>query len=332
MTRTKTYILTAVAAVMYVLLNIICSTDAFNYKDGNFWMPGTPVTTKAADGSTVVLGEWKSLFEGSFWVYLFLVLIVLIGVYQASKLPADGIAINPVHDVNTPGQVDDPKNWKLLIGNSYFAILWLPLRFYVGRAWLEAGEHKVFGWGASAPVDGTLVKGGAGWMNGGMGLKGYWMSAVGGQPIMDPATGQQQVINGVAQVTKTKVYADYQWFQDFLNYMLKHEWYTWFAKLIAIGELLVGIGIIVGALVGIAAFFGSFMNMNFMLAGTGSSNPVLFGLTVFLVLGWKVAGYWGLDRYLLPALGTPWHRGILVGGHRESPPAHGAPSGMPAGD
>ena len=37
-----------------------------------------------------------------------------------------------------------------------------------------------------------------------------------------------------------KVYADYQWFQDFLNYMLKHEWYTWFAKLVAVGEVFEG--------------------------------------------------------------------------------------------
>jgi thiosulfate dehydrogenase (quinone) large subunit len=25
------------------------------------------------------------------------------------------------------------------------------------------------------------------------------------------------------------------------------------------------------------------------------------------MLAWKVAGYYGLDRYLLPLLGTPWH-------------------------
>jgi hypothetical protein len=50
------------------------------------------------------------------------------------------------------------------------------------------------------------------------------------------------------------------------------------------------------------------MNFNFQLAGTVSSNPVLFGLSVFLVLGWKVAGWWGVDRWLLPILGTPWQR------------------------
>ena len=53
------------------------------------------------------------------------------------------------------------------------------------------------------------------------------------------------------------------------------------------------------------------MNFSFQLAGSASSNPVLFGLSVFLILAWKVAGFWGLDRYLLPMLGTPWHHGTI---------------------
>jgi thiosulfate dehydrogenase [quinone] large subunit len=113
--------------------------------------------------------------------------------------------------------------------------------------------------------------------------------------------------------------------------MLDNGWYTWFAKLIAWGEVLVGLGLLVGALVGIAAFFGTVMNFSFMLAGSASSNPVLFGLAVFLVLAWKVAGYWGLDRWLLPMLRTPWQRGAPAGGasieHRPAPgnlrPQHG---------
>jgi thiosulfate dehydrogenase [quinone] large subunit len=115
----------------------------------------------------------------------------------------------------------------------------------------------------------------------------------------------------------------YGWFEDFLSYMLRHEWYDWFAKVIAVGEVLVGIGLIVGALVGIAAFFGTLMNFNFQLAGSASTNPVLFGLGVFLVLGWKIAGWIGLDRVLLPAIGTPWTRGRLLRG--EVAPSGGQP-------
>jgi thiosulfate dehydrogenase [quinone] large subunit len=33
---------------------------------------------------------------------------------------------------------------------------------------------------------------------------------------------------------------------------------------------------------------------------------VLFTAAIGLILAWRVAGYYGLDRYLLPMLGTPW--------------------------
>src|SRR5205085_2958760 len=77
-------------------------------------------------------------------------------------------------------------------------------------------------------------------------------------------------------------------------------------KVIATGETAVGIGLIFGAFTGIAAVSGAFLNMNFLLAGSASTNPVLLLLGVVLVLAWKTAGYIGLDRYLLPILGTPW--------------------------
>jgi thiosulfate dehydrogenase (quinone) large subunit len=50
------------------------------------------------------------------------------------------------------------------------------------------------------------------------------------------------------------------------------------------------------------------MNMSFLMAGTVSTNPVLFLGGILLILAWKNAGYLGLDRFLLPALGTPWRQ------------------------
>ena len=66
------------------------------------------------------------------------------------------------------------------------------------------------------------------------------------------------------------------------------------------------------ALVGVAAFFGALMNMSFLMAGTVSTNPVLFFAGILLILAWKNAGYLGIDRYLLPLLGTPWKQTKLV--------------------
>ena len=59
------------------------------------------------------------------------------------------------------------------------------------------------------------------------------------------------------------------------------------------------------------AFFGALMNMSFLLAGTVSTNPVLFFAGILLILAWKNAGYLGVDRLLLPALGTPWKQARL---------------------
>ena len=75
--------------------------------------------------------------------------------------------------------------------------------------------------------------------------------------------------------------------------------------------LLVGIALILGLLTGIAAFFGAFMNANFLFAGTLSTNPLLLILAILIVLAWRVAGYWGLDRWALPLLGVPGVPGTL---------------------
>jgi thiosulfate dehydrogenase (quinone) large subunit len=40
-------------------------------------------------------------------------------------------------------------------------------------------------------------------------------------------------------------------------------------------------------------------------------NPILFFLQLFLILAWRVAGWYGLDQYVLRALGTPWQKGEM---------------------
>ncbi len=98
----------------------------------------------------------------------------------------------------------------------------------------------------------------------------------------------------------------YDWYASFIGGILDSGAYTWFAKCVVFGEILVGIGLIVGAFVGIAAFFGAFMNWNFIMAGSASTNGFLLAVAILLVLAWKVAGYYGADRILLAKLGTPW--------------------------
>lgn len=264
MTRSKGLVLTGIAALLYIILGIAFADGMFNI--GNFWSS-------------------EFIFEGTWLTYALLAAIIILGVVNANRMPEDGIEIS-VPRTTSEGQVDDPKWWKLLLGNTYLAVLWLPIRFFVGQEWLIAGEHKVRS---------------DAWMDGGTALQGYWTGAT----AINPETGASRIT--------------YTWFHSFITYMLDNGWYTWFAKLVAVGEVLVGLGLIVGALVGIAAFFGTVLNFNFLLAGTVSSNPVLFGLTVFLVLGWKVAGFLGIDRWLLPLLGTPWQMGRVAGERKNTP-------------
>ena len=58
-----------------------------------------------------------------------------------------------------------------------------------------------------------------------------------------------------------------------------------FAWLITLGEVAVGVGLLVGFLTGVAAFFGVVMNMSYLLAGSTSANPIMFALAIGLILG-----------------------------------------------
>lgn len=159
-----------------------------------------------------------------------------------------------------------------LFATTRFAWLWLILRLYLGWSWFQAGWGKV-----SSPA----------WMKTGEALRGYWTRAIQVEPQSPIAFG---------------------WYRNFIEFLLDGGHFSWFAPLVVIGEIVVGVLLIVGAFTGIAAFFGGFMNFNFMMAGTASTNPLLYTIAILLMLAWKVAGYYGLDRVLLPRLGTPWGR------------------------
>ncbi|MGK2852322.1 MAG: DoxX family protein [Candidatus Limnocylindrales bacterium] len=186
-------------------------------------------------------------------------------------------------------EVEGPAFTRFLFNNSRAGLFWLPVRLFLGFSWIEASWHKISG---------------EGWLDGGSALAGYWNNAV-----AIPAEGRPAI--------------SFEWYRGFLQILIDNGAESWFAPLIAFGEMAVGIGLILGILTGFAAFFGALMNMSFLLAGSASTNPVLFTLAVGLILAWKVAGYYGVDRYLLPMLGTPWHPTVLSG--RATSPASSRP-------
>ncbi|MBT2687625.1 DoxX family membrane protein [Bacillus sp. ISL-47] len=75
-----------------------------------------------------------------------------------------------------------------------------------------------------------------------------------------------------------------------------------FSFLVAWGELLVGLGLILGCLTTAAAFFGIIMNFAFLFSGTVSTNAQMVLLTIFILVAGYNAGKFGLDRYVTPFL------------------------------
>jgi thiosulfate dehydrogenase [quinone] large subunit len=242
-----------------------------------------PIGAVAAVLLFLLFNPWLVIEEGTalrqiltvgFWIAF---IVLLIALFEDRKNPDS-------EDV----EIEGPAFARFLFSNSRAGLFWLPIRLFVGFAWLEAGWHKF-----TDPE----------WTQGGAALRAYWERAA-----AIPEQGRPPIT--------------YEWYRDFINFLLNGNHETWFAWVVTLGELAIGIGLILGVLTGVAAFFGAFMNMSFLLAGSASSNPVMFTLAVGLMLAWKVAGYYGVDRYLLPRLGTPWRPGALFL-RREGGPATG---------
>jgi len=162
-----------------------------------------------------------------------------------------------------------------LFNDTRMAWLWLVVRLYLGWEWLSAGWEKAVG--------------------------GGWLGAQAGTAITGFMQGALAKTGGA--------HPDVQW------------WYAWFithgvlahpliwSDVIVAGEMLVGLGLIAGCLTGAAAFFGFVMNINFMLAGSVSVNPIWLILSLLLMLAWRTAGWWGIDRFVLPRVYKRLRRG-----------------------
>jgi len=176
--------------------------------------------------------------------------------------------------------LEDAPVARFLFGDVRFSWFWLIVRVYLGYLWLTAGYEKI--------ISPAWLGGGAG-----AGLAGFVKGA------LAKTTGAHADVTG--------------WYAWFLQNMVLPNTMLW-SNVVAIGETLVGIALILGIFTGIAAFFGGFMNVSYLLAGTVSTNPFMFVLATWLVLAWKTAGWLGLDHWLLFMVGTPWKPGKIFKG------------------
>ena len=167
----------------------------------------------------------------------------------------------------------EPSISRFFLGSVGSSVLWFVVRMNVGAQWFVAGWEKV-----TSPVWGTSGKA----------LTGFVAGA------LAKSSGANPSVQG--------------WYAWFLQHIVLPN-AGFFSFIVTWGELAVGIGILLGILTGIAAGFGVLMNLDYLLAGTVSTNPVLGVFGLFLVLSWRVCGWIGFDRWLLPALGLPWKPG-----------------------
>ena len=172
-------------------------------------------------------------------------------------------------------QFPEPAISRFFFGSTGAAALWFVVRMNVGAQWVIAGWEKV-----ESPAWGTS----------GTALKGFVAGA------LAKSSGANPAVQG--------------WYADFLRNFVEPN-AGLFSFLVTWGEVAVGLGILLGALTGIAAGFAVLMNLNYLLAGTVSINPILGTFGLFLCFAWRVCGWIGLDRWLLPALGLPWKPGEI---------------------
>ncbi len=198
------------------------------------------------------------------------------------------MTVSTLHPPSMVSQVPEPNISRFLFSDTRMAAVWTVVRLYVGYEWLTAGLGKL-----TNP-------------------EGVWVGAKAGAAITGFLGGALKKTGG----EHPDVQGFYAWFLE--HVALPNA--ALFSYLVTFGEILVGIALILGLFTGIAAFFGGFLNANFLLAGTISSNPVLIILTMFLVLAWRISGYWGLDRWVLARVGVPGSPGPLEGGVRRASP------------
>ncbi|MDE2099444.1 MAG: DoxX family membrane protein [Patescibacteria group bacterium] len=174
-------------------------------------------------------------------------------------------------------EIPEPKISRFLFADARFSWFWLIVRVYVGWQWIVAGAEKM----RSASWVGSAA---------GSAVKGFFLGA------LQQAGGIHPNVSG--------------WYAYFILHVALPN-AAFFSYLVTYGELVVGLALIIGLFTGIAAFFGAFMNMNYLLAAAVSINPLMLLLEILLILAWRTAGWLGVDYYLLPAVGVPWQTGKL---------------------
>ncbi len=160
--------------------------------------------------------------------------------------------------------------------NPVSGTVWLIVRVLLGWQWLDSGIGKLGSYGP--------------WRSGAA-VQGFAKGALGNMTGAHPS-----VIGGT-----------FGWNKAWLQYVADSG-YRWIGPMIPFVELTIGTLLVLGLFTGVAAALGLLMNVSFLFGGSAGVNPA-FALTAgALIAAWRVAGYYGLDNWVLPLVGVPWSR------------------------
>ena len=155
---------------------------------------------------------------------------------------------------------------------------WLIVRLYLGYEWFTAGFDKVFG-------DGSAV-----WVGDKAG------AAVGG--FLKGAIAKSALAPGFDPI-KTPHPAVQAWYATLARDVFLPN-AALLSYLVAFGELLVGIALIVGLFTRFSALMGVVIALALFLAGAVSTLPQLLTIGLVITLVGTNAGYYGLDYVARP--------------------------------
>src|SRR3972149_285299 len=109
--------------------------------------------------------------------------------------------------------VEDPPLARFLFGSTTMAWVWLVVRVRGGYQGINAALAKI-----SGPA----------WVESGLALKGFWERAA-----AIPDKGRPLIV--------------FDWYREFIQWLLNTQSYTWFGKVVSYGGLLVGGALVLGA-------------------------------------------------------------------------------------
>ncbi|BCZ46312.1 hypothetical protein psyc5s11_23790 [Clostridium gelidum] len=152
-----------------------------------------------------------------------------------------------------------------IFNNKYFVPIWTVLRVWLGYQWIVPAIEKL--------KDPTWVG-----SQSGVAITGFLKGA------LAKSTGEHPAVQW--------------WYARFVENVAMPNAKV-FSYLVPCGELLVGISLILGAFTIAGLIGGAFMNLNYLLAGTTSTNPILYTVAIILMVAGANVYKLGIDSLLI---------------------------------